>query len=119
MEAQQHPLKIYYIPYLAAGHMNPLCNIATLFASRGQHVTIITTPSNAQTLLKSLHTVDLPTQQVGLSDGVESLSSVTNFDNSARLHRAAMLLREPITRFLEHHPPDCIAADFMIPWVDD
>ncbi|XP_061367955.1 UDP-glucose flavonoid 3-O-glucosyltransferase 7-like [Gastrolobium bilobum] len=122
----QRPLKLHFIPYLAAGHMIPLCDIATLFASRGQHVTIITTPQNAQILLHKsgdpflhFHTVDFPSQEVGLPDGVESMSSVNDLTNSAKVYKAARLLRGPIEHFVENNPPDCIVADFMIPWVAD
>ncbi|XP_057415353.1 UDP-glucose flavonoid 3-O-glucosyltransferase 7-like [Lotus japonicus] len=123
---EENTLKLYFIPYLAAGHMIPLCDIATLFASRGQHVTIITTPSNAQILRKSisdavihLHTVQFPSKQVGLPDGVETMTALTNLADSAKFYQAAMLLQGPIGDFVEQNPPDCIVADFMMPWVGD
>nr|UXY92008.1 UDP-glycosyltransferase UGT10 [Glycyrrhiza glabra] len=128
-EEIEKPLKLYFIHYLAAGHMIPLCDIATLFASRGHHVTIISTPSNAQTLRRSipfndyhhlcLHTVPFPSQEVGLPDGVESLSSVTDLDNLAKVFQATTLLRTPIEHFVEENPPDCIVADFIYQWVDE
>lgn len=109
--------------------MIPLCDIATLFASLHQHVTIITTPFNAQILRKSLssadpsflriHTVDFPSQQVGLPYGVESISHTTDLAASTKIYRGAMLLHEPIRSFIEKNPPDCIVADFMYPWVHD
>ncbi|CAI8610520.1 unnamed protein product [Vicia faba] len=127
MEGEEKALKLYFIPYLAPGHMIPLCDIATLFASRRQHVTIITTPSNAQILRKSiplnqhllLQTVPFPSREVGLPDGVESLSSATSPDNLAKIYQATTLLRPPIQHFVEKHPPDCIVADFLFPWVDE
>nr|UXY92007.1 UDP-glycosyltransferase UGT9 [Glycyrrhiza glabra] len=127
LNLEERPLKLHFIPYPAAGHMIPLCDIATLFASRGHHVTIITTPSNAQTLLPlqnsiphlHLHTVLFPSRQVGLPPGVENLSSVNDLHNSCRVHHATMLLRTPIAQFVERDPPDCIVADFLFPWVDD
>ncbi|MCI53288.1 isoflavonoid glucosyltransferase, partial [Trifolium medium] len=77
----ERPLKLYFIPYLAPSHMIPLGDIASLFALRGQQVTIITTPSNAKFFTKSLssadpfflrlHTVEFPSLQVGLPDGYE------------------------------------------------
>ncbi|CAL5198788.1 unnamed protein product [Lathyrus oleraceus] len=126
-EGKEKALKIYFIPYLAPGHMIPLCDIATLFASRRQHVTIITTPSNAQILRKSiplkqnlrLHTVPFPSQEVGLPDGVESLSSATNPVNLGKIYQATTLLRPPMQQFVEENPPDCIVADFLFPWVDE
>ncbi|KAK7348155.1 hypothetical protein VNO80_22704 [Phaseolus coccineus] len=124
---ETRPLKIYFIHFLAAGHMIPLCDIATLFASRRHYVTIITTPSNALTLRKSipshpflrLHTVHFPSQEVGLPHGIESLSSVTDVDNLAKVFNATTMLQPPIQKFVEENPPDCIVADFLFPWVDD
>ncbi|CAJ1941192.1 unnamed protein product [Sphenostylis stenocarpa] len=126
MEETQ-PLKLYFIHFLAAGHMIPLCDIATLFASRRHHVTLITTPSNALTLRKSipshpflrLHTVYFPSQEVGLPDGVENISFVTNTDNLAKVLDATAMLQSPIENFVEENPPDCIVADFLFPWVHD
>ncbi|MCI22131.1 UDP-glucose flavonoid 3-O-glucosyltransferase 7-like, partial [Trifolium medium] len=115
MEHEEKALKIYFIPYLAPGHMIPLCDIATLFASRHQNVTIITTPCNGQILSKSiplnqnlrLHTVPFPSQEVGLPDGMESLSAATNPDNLVKIYQGTTLLRPPIEHFIEQNPPDC------------
>ncbi|AES65070.1 UDP-glucose flavonoid 3-O-glucosyltransferase 7 [Medicago truncatula] len=125
----ERPLKIHFIPYLASGHMIPLCDIATMFASRGQQVTIITTPSNAQSLTKSLssaasfflrfHTVDFPSQQVDLPEGIESMSSTTDSMTSWKIHRGAMLLHGSIEDFMEKDPPDCIISDSAYPWAND
>ncbi|XP_020228024.1 UDP-glucose flavonoid 3-O-glucosyltransferase 7 [Cajanus cajan] len=124
MDAEQRPLKLHFIPYLAPGHFVPLCAIATLIASRGHHVTVITTPSNAQILRESspslhLHTIHFPGKEVGLPDGVETMYAVNSLANTAKFYTATTLLRGPITHFLEHHPPDFIVADFSYPWMDD
>src|SRR4051812_45542593 len=117
----ERPLKLFIIPYPAPGHMIPLCDIATLFASRGHHVTIITTPSNVHFFTKSLssadpvflrlHTVDFPSQQVGLPDGVEFLSSATDLATSGKIYTGAMLLHGPVEDFTRKNPPDCIIGD--------
>ena len=126
LHVDERPLKLYFIPYLASGHMIPLCDIARFFASRGHHVTIITTPSNAQLFLKSnpyhhfrVQTFQFPSQEVGLPDGVENISAVTDLDASFRIYDGTTLLQEPITNFVEQDPPDCIVADFLYPWVHD
>jgi len=118
------PLKLYFIPYLAAGHMIPLCDIASLFASRGHLVTIITTPSNARILPKpnnnfNVQTFQFPSQEVGLPDGIENLSSVSNIDEGWKIYHATTLLHGLIENFVEQHPPDCIVADFLFPWADE
>nr|UXM20150.1 O-glycosyltransferase [Astragalus mongholicus] len=121
-EAENRPLKLYFLPFLAAGHMIPLCDIAMLFASRGQDVTVITTPSNAETLLKRksnnhlhIHTVDIPSD----SPQIENITSATNIDSAISVYTAAMLLRQPVEQFLRENPPDCIVADFMYQWVSE
>ncbi|OIW00050.1 hypothetical protein TanjilG_26387 [Lupinus angustifolius] len=122
--AEEQSLKIYFIPFLAYGHMIPLCDIARLFSSRGHHVTIITTVANAETLNNSIsnhfhiHTIPFPSQQVGLPHGIE-IVSVSEDSISNKVFHAAMLLKEPIELFIEENPPDCIVADFLYPWVDD
>ncbi|WJX96044.1 soyasapogenol B glucuronide galactosyltransferase [Trifolium repens] len=117
------PLKLYFIPALAAGHMIPLCDIAALFASHGHFVTIITTPLNAKTLPKfnnfNVHTFQFPSQEVGLPEGIENISAVTDFDDAYKIYQAMALLREHIENFVEQYPPDCIVADFCLPWVDE
>ncbi|KRH50984.1 hypothetical protein GLYMA_07G254800v4 [Glycine max] len=119
------PLKLYFIHYPTAGHMIPLCDIATLFASRGHHATIITTPVNAQIIRKSipslrLHTVPFPSQELGLPDGIESLSSlIDDIRHFPKVYHAISMLQPPIEQFVEQHPPDCIVADFLFPWVHD
>ncbi|GAU41610.1 hypothetical protein TSUD_196800 [Trifolium subterraneum] len=127
MEHEEKALKIYFIPFLAHGHMIPLCDIATLFASRHHQITIITTPSNAQILSKTiplsqnlrLHTVPFPSQEVGLPNGMESISTATNNNNLIKIYQSTNLLRTPIQHFIEQNPPDCIVADFLYPWVHE
>ncbi|CAJ2634472.1 unnamed protein product [Trifolium pratense] len=117
------PLKLYFIPYLAAGHIIPLCDIAALFASRGHFVTIITTPLNAKILPKSnnfnVQTFQFPSQEVGLPEGVENLSTVTDVESGYKIYQAATLLSKQVENFVEQHRPDCIVADFCLPWVDE
>ncbi|XP_039684644.1 scopoletin glucosyltransferase [Medicago truncatula] len=125
----ERPLKLHMLPFLSPGHMIPLGDIAALFASHGQQVTIITTPSNAHFFDKSiasvdpfflrLHIVDFPSQQVDLPDGVESLSSTTGPATMAKICKGANLLHEPIREFVEKDQPDYIIADCVYPWIND
>jgi len=109
--------------------MIPLGDLAALFASHGQQVTIITTPSNARFFTKTLSSVDpfflrlqtvvFPFQQVGLPDGVESLSSNTDTDTTRKIYVGSMLLHGPIKEFIEKDPPDYIIGDCVFPWIHD
>jgi hypothetical protein len=61
----------------------------------------------------------LPSQEVGLPEGIENASSVTNLEDGFKLYQATALLHEQIENFVEQHPADCIVADFGLPWVDE
>ncbi|KAF7813718.1 UDP-glucose flavonoid 3-O-glucosyltransferase 7-like [Senna tora] len=114
-------LKLYFLPYPEPGHMVPLYELAILFANRGLHVTIITTPLNI--LGKSIHTPQIhiktfkfPSHQVGLPEGTENFVAVADAAGAAKLHTALHLLRQPIEEFILKNPPHCIIADFFFPW---
>lgn len=69
-------LHIFFFPFMAPGHMIPMIEMAKLFASRGVKSTLITTPYNEPTFLRSIErirelgfdigtvTVKLPLQEV-------------------------------------------------------
>ncbi|MED6105986.1 hypothetical protein PIB30_000775 [Stylosanthes scabra] len=123
---EEQPLKIYFIPFLASGHLIPQGDIARLFASRGHHVTVLTTPSNAQLFLKSnpyrnyrVQTFQFPSDQVGLPAGIENVAAIKTHNDSIKLHHGVAFLQEPLTNFIEQDPPDCIIGDFLFPWLHD
>ncbi|KAA8521998.1 hypothetical protein F0562_012688 [Nyssa sinensis] len=105
--------------------------MARLFAIRGHHITIITTPSNASVLRNSidkdisaghqisLHVVLLPSQEVGLPDGLENFFSATDVETARKLYHAMTLLRQNIEEFIDMHRPDCIVSDMFYPWTAD
>ncbi|XP_028768269.1 UDP-glucose flavonoid 3-O-glucosyltransferase 7-like [Neltuma alba] len=132
VEALRRPLKLHFIPFLAAGHMTPLCEMARSFAAYGHHVTIITTALNAISLENdvhldiaaghciNIHTLQFPSEEVGLPDGVENLTAVTDNDSLLKVCRAATsLLQKSFEDFVLQNPPDCLVADFMYPWAHD
>ncbi|KAJ7961084.1 Glycosyltransferase [Quillaja saponaria] len=125
------PLKIHVIPFIAPGHIIPLSELARIFASRGEHVTIITTPFNADLLQKSIdedrdsgehigiHTVEWSATELGLPHGVENLSNVTDLETGIKLHRALVLMQKQMEDFMTRNPPDCIIADTFYPWASE
>lgn len=126
------PLKLHFVPFLAAGHLTPLCEMACSFAAHGHHVTILTTTLNALSLQNflrphiasgnciTLHSLPFPSHQVGLPNGVENLSAVTDYESLAKLCRAATsVLRTDFEAFILQNPPDCLVADFMYPWAHE
>ncbi|MED6116257.1 hypothetical protein PIB30_098429 [Stylosanthes scabra] len=117
------PLKIHLLPYYAQGHQIPLVHVARLLASRGQHVTIITTPSNARLIDNTsgdhricIHTINFPAQQVGLPPGVENFSDVAENSAAVKLTIASHLIQHQVESFIEQSPPDALIADVMFTW---
>ncbi|XP_061362865.1 UDP-glucose flavonoid 3-O-glucosyltransferase 7-like [Gastrolobium bilobum] len=121
-------LKIYFLPFLAQGHLIPLVHLARLVASRGQQVTIITTPSNAQIFDKTIeedkalgyhtrvHIIKFPSNQVGLPDGVENLFAASDNQTAGKIHMAAHLMQPQVEAFMKQSPPDILIPDIMFTW---
>ncbi|XP_028783090.1 anthocyanin 3'-O-beta-glucosyltransferase-like [Neltuma alba] len=131
MEANSPPLKIYFIPSVGPSHIVSLFELCRLFASRGVHVTLLTTPSSAGFLRKPLlraeaagirihvHSLKFPSQEVGLPEGVENVVGVDDTDVATKVFRGMGLLRHQMEQFMEQNPPDCIVADLFYPWASD
>ncbi|XP_028783080.1 soyasapogenol B glucuronide galactosyltransferase-like [Neltuma alba] len=122
MVAISRPLKVYFLPFLAQGHLIPSCQFARLFAAHGLHVTIITTSVNAPFLESSieeskalghhiqLHIIRFPSEEVGLPVGIENFFNVTDAQTADKFYVAAGLLKNQVEPFMEQNPPDCICA---------
>lgn len=124
--SSSRPLEIYVLPFLSPGHMIPLSEIARLFAARGEHVTIITTPSNValtpdkeQNASIRIHTIPFPAKEVGLPDGLENFFSVKDIDTAAKVFTGMQLLRNSIEEYVTEHRPDCLVSDMFFPWTAD
>ncbi|KAF6148952.1 hypothetical protein GIB67_026697 [Kingdonia uniflora] len=125
------PLEVFYLPFLAPGHMIPMVEMARLFASRGVKVTIITTPLNSLLVKKpieedsksgvmiSLHELPFPYKESGLPDGCENFFHATTFDLAVKLYHAIELLKQPIEQLFRDVKPDCIVSDMFYPWTAD
>ncbi|TKY61131.1 UDP-glucose flavonoid 3-O-glucosyltransferase 7 [Spatholobus suberectus] len=121
-------LKIYFLPFFAQGHLIPLVQLARLVASRGQQVTIVTSPSNAQLFDKTIdedtasghhirvHIIKFPSNQVGLPDGVENLFAASDNQTACKIHMAAHLIQPQIEAFMAQSPPDVFIPDIMFTW---
>nr|UXY92018.1 UDP-glycosyltransferase UGT20 [Glycyrrhiza glabra] len=118
------PLKIYFLPFPTPGHMIPMVDLARVFATRSNnnnniHVTLLTTPSNAQPLLQNkqqqfhIHTFDFPSNQVGLPPGLENLSSAKDGGTAHKVCTAMDLLIPQIESFVKQNPPHALIPDFM------
>ncbi|TKW17316.1 hypothetical protein SEVIR_5G358700v4 [Setaria viridis] len=74
------PLRIVICPWLAFGHMLPYLELAERLASRGHHVSFVSTPRNLARLPPRRHVIDLVALSLprveGLPDGAESTNDV-------------------------------------------
>ncbi|KAL2336004.1 hypothetical protein Fmac_010450 [Flemingia macrophylla] len=126
------PPKIYFLPFFAQGHLIPLIHLARLVASRGLHVTIITTPSNAQLFDRTLdddaaasghrvrlHLINFPATQVGLPAGVENLVAATDDSTAFKINMAAHLIKPQVESLMKNTPPDVFIPDIMFTWSKD
>nr|UNG76930.1 uridine diphosphate glycosyltransferase [Paris polyphylla var. chinensis] len=125
MASQTQPLHMLFFPFMAASHMIPLVDMAKLFAARGVKVTILTTPSNAETIKSAIEPghqaialalIPFPSVAVGLPEGCENLSAVPTIELQNRFCRALAMLRQPFDRVLIDLLPDCVVSDSFLPW---
>ncbi|KAL7245268.1 hypothetical protein ACSBR2_000563 [Camellia fascicularis] len=131
MATEDQKLSVVFLPYLAPSHIIPMVDIARLFAGRGVAATIITTTNNAllfrdsvnhdaaSGLNISVHTIKLPSAQVGLPEGIENFGQCTSPQLMAKLGYAIVLLQNQIEEFIRDNPPDCIVSDMFFPWTVD
>ncbi|CAO2840521.1 unnamed protein product [Amaranthus hypochondriacus] len=120
-------LRGYFIPYIVPSHIFNLVDIAKLFASRGVHVTILTTRHNSLLLKHStddlgahikLHIIDFPSKEVGLPEGVENYSTATP-EMASKVFQGFMMLQKPMEEAIRAAQPDFIVADMYYPWASD
>ncbi|KAK9124078.1 hypothetical protein Sjap_013680 [Stephania japonica] len=128
--AQQQQLHFILVPFMAAGHMIPMIDIAKLLARRGAIATIVTTHHNA---LRHKSVIDraaasglpiqflqlhFPTQEVGLPDGCENADAIPspalmpNFISGVEMLRPQ--LEESLAGIIPK--PNCLISDVFLPW---
>ncbi|KAK9158702.1 hypothetical protein Scep_005276 [Stephania cephalantha] len=125
-------LHFILVPFMAAGHMIPMIDIAKLIARRGAIVTIATTHHNAlrhkplidraaaSGLPIRLLQLHFPTQQAGLPDGCESVDALPYLHLVPNFFSALEMLRPQLEQFLAADAtdpkPDCLISDAFLTW---
>ncbi|XP_074578078.1 putative UDP-glucosyl transferase 73B6 [Curcuma longa] len=124
-------LHIFFLPFLAPGHMIPLVDLACIFARRGIKATVVTTTANVPLIQPTIDIVNagdaslrhpiqllplyLPCSEVGIPEGHENLTAFPDPDAS-KLVAATDKLELSFSLLLQTHRPDCIVADLFYPW---
>ncbi|EEC69502.1 hypothetical protein OsI_38729 [Oryza sativa Indica Group] len=125
------PLRVVIFPWLAFGHLLPYMELAERMASRGHHVSFVSTPRNIARLpapvASAVELVALPLPRVdGLADGAESTNDVPD-DEQGLLMEAFDGLAAPFADFLaaacaddggggRRRRPDWVIADSFHHW---
>uniref|UniRef100_A0A1D1ZEZ7 Glycosyltransferase n=1 Tax=Anthurium amnicola TaxID=1678845 RepID=A0A1D1ZEZ7_9ARAE len=118
------------IPLMAQGHMIPMVDMATLFASRGVLTSVITTPANASRFRAAVdHASDaglpirlvelpFPCREAGLPDGCENLDTLASKELIPNFFNATAMLRPAVDQYLStlQPPASCIVSDMGLPW---
>ncbi|QCD81938.1 UDP-glucosyl transferase 73C [Vigna unguiculata] len=112
-------------------HQISLVQLSRLVASRGQHVTIVTTPDNAELFQKTIdddiafdhhicvHVIKFPNTRVGLPEAVENLVSATMSTTAAKIHMAAHFIQPQIEAILKESHPNIFIPDILFTWSKD
>ncbi|KAL1812002.1 hypothetical protein ACET3Z_022067 [Daucus carota] len=123
-------LKIFFFPVMAHGHMIPVLDMAKLFAFRGVHSTIITTPLNAHAFAKgvektndlgfhmSLEILKFPKVE-GLPEDCENADQIADSALLPAFFAATRMLRDQLEQVLEARRPNCLVCDMFFPWAVD
>jgi hypothetical protein len=132
MDKENRQLHIFFLPFMAQGHMIPTIDMAKLFASKqGIKATIITTPLNAPLLAQTIQrsqnlgveigvlVIKFPSTEAGLPEGCESFNMAVSHGLVLDFFKATTMLEPQIEQLLQEHAPDCLVADSFFPWATD
>ncbi|KAJ0985963.1 hypothetical protein J5N97_004319 [Dioscorea zingiberensis] len=124
---EPRPLRVFFIPFFATGHMIPMVDIARLFAARGVDATVLVTPSNAALISRTIDDAaasglpirtllyPFPSAEVGLPPGAENIASVPLAD-APKVDAASLLTAGDHDRLLRLHHPDAVVSDTHFAW---
>ncbi|KAG6531155.1 scopoletin glucosyltransferase-like [Zingiber officinale] len=128
--ADRRPLRLFFVPYFASGHLIPLVDIARFLAVRGVDSTILATPCNAALVRATVDAAaaaglwiqlleyPFPSAESGLPPGVENISALPPSE-CHKIDYAIPFTRPTLEHLLGLHRPDAIVADAHFPWTID
>ncbi|XP_039157515.1 scopoletin glucosyltransferase-like [Eucalyptus grandis] len=128
---ESHQVHIFFFPFMASGHMIPMTEMAKLFAIRGCKSTLIATPHDKPTFLKSITktkdagfdidvvTVTLPLKEVGLAEDCDNMNKITTEEIRKQFYRAIRMLDQQLERLIEKLAPNCLVSDMLLPWTTE
>ncbi|KAK3411671.1 hypothetical protein EUGRSUZ_I00409 [Eucalyptus grandis] len=131
MSSASHQLHLFFFPFMAPGHMIPMIDMAKLFAMRGCKSTLIATPYDKSTFMKSIVkfkdlgfdinvvTVTLPLKEVGLPEDRDNMNRVTSMEMRMQFMRAITMLDQQLELLIEKLAPDCLISDMFLPWTTE
>lgn len=119
----RRPLRVFFIPFFARGHLIPMTDLACrMAATRPAEVeaTMVVTPANAALIATTVtraaasgyavRLLQYPFPGVGLASGVECLGTAPAHD-AWRVYDAVDLSQPIHEELLREHRPDAIVAD--------
>ncbi|XP_073041422.1 scopoletin glucosyltransferase-like [Primulina eburnea] len=120
-------LHLFFLPFMAHGHMIPMLDMAKLFTSRGVRTTMVSTLAFSDPIKKAqesgieigLIIIRLPNQESGLPEYVQRLDQVTAVDLVQKFVKAISLLQEPVEKLIQELNPNCLVSDTFFPWTTD
>ncbi|XP_042410050.1 scopoletin glucosyltransferase-like [Zingiber officinale] len=128
--ADRRPLRLFFIPYFASGHLIPLVDIARFLSARGVDSTILVTPCNAALVRATVDAAaaaglriqlleyPFPFAESGLPAGVENISALPPSE-CHKIDSAIAFTRATLERLFGLHHPDAVVADGHFHWTID
>ena len=119
---------VVIFPFMAQGHTLPLLDLSKALSHRQINVTIITTPSNANSIAKTIANhpkislVEIPFPIVdGLPKDCENTSQLPSMEFHLPFLLATKQLQKPFEEVLQtmlesKTPPICVISDFFLGW---
>ncbi|CAO2814832.1 unnamed protein product [Amaranthus hypochondriacus] len=122
-------LHIFFLPFMAPGHMIPATEMIRLFANQGIECTILTTPANLHYFSDTIKietqkpgikinliTLYFPSKEAGLPEGSEKFETLTSLEMMIKFFKAIDLLEHPVTEIMDKIKPNCLIADAFFSW---